>query len=54
MSREVAKKIHPIAAQYRESEADWLSQHPDAWLSLCDYWASDVFKSLLDRIVATG
>jgi hypothetical protein len=45
MSREAAKKIHQIAAQYRESEVDWLSQHPDACLSLCDYWALDEFRA---------
>jgi hypothetical protein len=37
MSREAAKKIYLTAAQYKESELDWLSQHPDAWLWLCDY-----------------
>jgi hypothetical protein len=34
MSREAAKRIHLTAAQYRKSEVDWLSQHPDAWLWL--------------------
>jgi hypothetical protein len=49
MSREAAKKIHLTATQYRESEMDWLSQHPDAWLWLCDYWALDEFRARLDR-----
>jgi hypothetical protein len=37
MSRETAKKIHLTVAQYMESGVDWLSQHPEAWIWLCDY-----------------
>jgi hypothetical protein len=49
MSREAAKKIHLTDAQYRESEVDWLSQHPDAWLWCCEYGALDEFRARLDR-----
>jgi hypothetical protein len=49
MSRGAAKKIHLTAAQYRESEVDWLSQHSDAWLWLCDYWSSNEFRARSDR-----
>jgi hypothetical protein len=49
MSREVAKKIHLTVAQYEKSELDWLSQHPDAWLLLSDYWALDEFRARSDR-----
>jgi hypothetical protein len=49
MSRETAKMIHLTAAHYRESEVDWLSQHPNAYLWLCDYWALDEFRARSDR-----
>ena len=49
MSREAAKNIHLTTMQYRESEVDWLSQHPNAYLWLCDYKALDEFRARSDR-----
>jgi hypothetical protein len=32
-----------------QSEVDWLTAHPEAWVKLCEYWASDEYKVILDR-----
>jgi hypothetical protein len=34
---DMAKKIHLMAEQYKQSEVDWLSQYEDAWAWMCEY-----------------
>ena len=49
MTNKEASSIHLTAEQYHQSYVDWLSKDPESWRWLCEYWASEEFKSISDR-----
>lgn len=49
MTNKQACEIHLTAEEYKQSEVDWLTAHPEAWVKLCEYWASDEYKVISDR-----
>ena len=49
IGKDDAVAIYLTTQQYLQSEVDWLSQHEDAWTSICELWASDEFKEVSDR-----
>jgi hypothetical protein len=49
MTNKQACEIHLIAKEYKQSEVDWLTAHPKAWVKLYEYWASDEYKVISDR-----
>jgi hypothetical protein len=49
MTNKQACEIHLTAEEYKLSEVDWLTAHPEAWVKLCEYWASDEYKVISDR-----
>jgi hypothetical protein len=49
MTNKQACEIHLTAEEYKQSEVDWLTARPEAWVKLCEYWASDEYKVISDR-----
>jgi hypothetical protein len=49
MTNKQACEIHLTADEYIQSEVDWLTAHPEAWVKLCEYCASDEYKEISDR-----
>jgi hypothetical protein len=49
MTNKQACEIHLTAEEYKQSEVDWLTARPEAWVMLCEYWALDEYKVILDR-----
>jgi hypothetical protein len=49
MTNKQACEIHFTAEEHKQSEVDWLTAHPEAWVKLCEYWALDEYKVISDR-----